>query len=129
MQVILTAYRPPYTNVKVWLRVLHREDSDVFAQRGWIELEKTGDGEITYSSLTDRNDFREYKFTIPASYMTGTDPQTGALQYTNSAGATFTGFKYFAVKIGIVVDADGTGSINTAVVPRVGDLRCIALQI
>lgn len=122
MQVIIAAYRPPTTDVKVWLRLLNGEDSDVFAQREWIELEKEGDGDITYSALNDRNDFREYKYVIPASYLTGA---AGEVQYINSAGATFTGYKYFAVKIGLVTDANE----NTAVVPRVGDLRCIALQI
>ncbi len=126
LQVILTAYRPPQTDVKVWLRILHAEDSDVFAQRGWIEMTKDGDGDITYSALNNRFDFKEFKFNIPSSYMTGAG---GAVQYTNSSGATFTGYKYFAVKVGIIVTPDQMGSINTAVVPRVGDLRCIALQM
>ena len=64
-------------------------------------------------------------FPISSSYMTGTN---GEVQYTNGSGIKFTGYKYFAVKIGITVD-NVAGVQNTAIYPRVGDLRCIALQI
>jgi hypothetical protein len=46
----------------------------------------------------------------------------GEVQYTNSQGIKFTGYKYFQVKIGLV-------GINSAVVPRVADLRVLALSI
>lgn len=75
-----------------------------------------------YSSSADRNDFREYTYKFPISMMTGSDPQLGAVQYTNSQGIKFTGFKTFAIKIGLLSD-------NSAIVPRVADLRTIALQI
>lgn len=115
--VILTAYRPPTTDVKVWVKLLHAEDADGFARREWIELEKLDASR--YSSLADRNNFREFSFKFPASLMTG---PLGEVQYTNSQGIKFTGFKYFAVKVGL----EGT---NSAIVPRVADLRTIALQI
>jgi hypothetical protein len=114
--VIITAYRPPNSDVKVWVRILHGEDSDVFASRGWIELEKLD--ENRFSSLADKNNFREFSFRFPESSLTGPNSE---VQYTNSQGITFTGYKYFAVKVGLV------GS-NSAVVPRVADLRAIALQ-
>lgn len=120
MQVVLTAYRPPNTDVKVWLRILHREDSTVFSDAPWIELEKVN-GSATYSSLTNRTDFKEYTFGIPAAHMIGPN---GEVQYTSATGINFNGYKYFAVKIGIVNTEN-----NTAVYPRVGDLRCIALQM
>lgn len=118
LQVILTAYRPPNTDVRVWVKILHAEDSDSFNNvRGWIELDKT-DSTI-YSALANRNDFKEFTFGFPTSYMTG---PLGQVQYTNSQNIKFTGYKYFAIKIGLT----GTSS---AVVPRVADLRAIALQI
>jgi hypothetical protein len=122
MNVYLTAYRPPGTDVKVWIRILNIEDSTLFNNAGWIELEKKNNGDAAFSSFTDRNNFIEYLYGFPSSYMTGGD--IGAVQYINSDGSKFTGFKYFSVKIGLVVS--GT---NTAVVPRAGDLRCIALQL
>ena len=117
LKVILTAYRPPTSDVVVWVKLLNAEDSDAFADVAWTQLENTGLS--TYSSLSNRNDFKEYTFNIPDTSLTGS---SGEYQYTNSQGITFTGYKYFAVKIGL----SGT---NSAIVPRVADLRAIALQI
>jgi hypothetical protein len=120
MRVVITAYRPPTTDVKVWVKVLHAEDGDIFAQRPWIELEKQSEGDTVYSSLANRNEFIEYEYAFPSANMTGS---LGEFQYRNSANvATHTGYKYFAVKVGL------TGE-NSAVIPRVADLRVIALQI
>jgi len=123
LSVILTAYRPPTTDVRVWAKIIHSEDTDTFAQRPWFELTKEIDK--AFSSLSNRFDFKEYVYTIPTSMLTGpiTDNSPGGeVQYTNTQGTTFTGFKYFQIKIGL------EGS-NSAVVPRVADLRCLALQI
>jgi hypothetical protein len=119
MQVVLTAYRPPNTDVRVWIKILNGEDSDTLSQTNWIELEKADGADTLYSSISDINDFREYKYGFSASYLTGPN---GEVQYTNSQGTTFTGYKYFAIKIGLT-------SSNSALVPRVADLRTIALQI
>lgn len=119
LQVTLTSYRPPTTDVKVYAKILHAEDGEALAQKSWIELEKQGNGDITYSSLADRNDFLEYTYKFPTSSMTGTG---NSVSYTTSAGTKFSGYKYFAVKIGLTAN-------NSAVVPRVADLKCIALQL
>ena len=115
--MFLTAYRPPGTALKVWVKMLHNEDYDSFSYLPWIEM-TAGDIE-SYSSLSNRNDFIELRYTFPASVKTGPN---GEVQYKNSDGLTFTGFKYYAVKIGLLAE-------NSAVVPRVGDLRVIAVQI
>jgi hypothetical protein len=120
MNIFLTSYRPPNSDVKVWVKILHAEDSDTIAQRPWIELEKKLSGDSVYSSLSNRNDFIEYQYGFPSANLTGS---LGQVQYTNIAGtATFTGYKYFAVKVGLISD-------DSAIVPRVADLRVIALQI
>jgi hypothetical protein len=121
LQVILTTYRPPSTDVKVWVRLLHSEDTGTaFAQRGWIELEKSNDGDTVYSSQSNKNDFIEYAYKFPSANLTGT---SGEVQYLGNDGVTtFTGFKHFAVKVGLLSD-------NSAVVPRVADLRVIFLQM
>jgi hypothetical protein len=85
--------------------------------KNWIELEK--DDDTVYSSLADRNNFIEFSYGLPDSVLTS---PIGAFQYVNSAGSTFTGYKYFAVKIGLI----GT---NSAIVPRVADLRGNNLQM
>ena len=118
--VMLTSYRPPGTDVKVYVKILHAEDAEGFAAKPWTELEKTVASSPLYSSLTDRDDFKEFTFNFADANKTGTN---GEVQYTNGAGAVFTGYKYFAVKIGLLDDS------NTAIVPRVADLRCVALQI
>jgi hypothetical protein len=119
IRVTLTAYRPPSTDVKVWVKILNGEDGDTFAQKNWIELEKINNGDGAYSSLSERNDFLEYSYQFPRSIMNGTND---AVTYTNSSGTIFSGYKYFAVKIGLLGN-------NSAVVPRVADLKCIALQL
>ena len=117
MLVILTAYRPPNTEVYVWLRLLNNEDGTAFSDLPWLLLEAV-DSSI-YSSASDLSDFREMSYKIPDTNLTG---DGGVVQYTNTDGSVYTGFKTFAVKIGL---AD---SNNSAVVPRVADLRCVALQ-
>jgi hypothetical protein len=119
LRVYLTSYRPPNTDVKVYVKLLQADDVETLQQKSWFELEKDGDGDGIYSSSSDRFNFKEYVYKIPASYMTGTN---GEFRYTNGAGTTFTGYKYFAVKIVLT-------ATNAAVVPRVADLRCIALQL
>ena len=122
LKVYLTAYRPPGTDVKVWLKILNGEDSDTIAQRPWIELEKSFGGDITYSSIANKKDFKEYTYGIPASMLIGTEAP-GEVVYTNSQGITLARFKSFQIKIGLI----GNGT-NSAIVPRVADLRAIAVQ-
>lgn len=120
MNVYLTAYRPPGTDVKVYIKLRHNEDTDIIDNMNWLELDIIG-GEVT-SSIADVNNFIEYQFKFPDSVLTGTiGDQDGVVQYTNSTGTKFTGFKQFQIKIGLLSD-------DSAVVPRVADLRCVALQ-
>ena len=126
IQIFLSSYRPPTTDVKVYAKILSADDPEALAQKNWIELIKQGNGDTTYSSLANRDDFKEYSYGFNVSNLTGTN---GEVQYT-SQSVTYTGYKYFQIKIVLISETDtATGLINTAVVPRVADLRCIALQI
>ena len=126
IQVTITGYRPPTTDIKIYARILEASDPGVFAQAPWIELEKKNDGNSLYSALGNRNDFKEFVYGFPSSQMTG---PLGEVQYTSN-GTTYKGYKYFAIKIILLSETNAsTGLVNTAVVPRVADLRCIALQI
>ncbi|NDB59137.1 DUF4815 domain-containing protein, partial [bacterium] len=118
IQVVLTAYRPPNTDVKVWIKILHREDSTLFDNAPWIEMSRSSAD--VYSSLANRNDYKEYTYGFSSSNLNA----NGVVQYTSTAGIKFEGYKYFAIKIGLVNTLN-----NTAVYPRVGDLRTIALQV
>jgi hypothetical protein len=125
INVILTAYRPPQSDVKVWIKIIHNEDSDTIGNAPWIELEKSE--EDVFSSLANRNDFKEIAYRFPQEILSGPN---GEVQYTNSLGITFTGFKYYAVKIGLLGGPENTTEpINSAFVPRVADLRIVCLQI
>jgi hypothetical protein len=117
MNVFLTAYRPPNTDVKVWIKLLNGQDSDPMAQKTWIEMEKSFGGDITYSSIANKDDFKEYKFTMPATSL----DSNGIFTYVQNNVSLKT-FKSFQIKIGLIGN-------NSAIVPRVADLRTIALQI
>lgn len=115
LHVYLSAYVPSTSTVKVWVKLKNNEDGTIFENMPWIELESMSSGEV--SSSVNTNDFTEMLYRIPDSMLTGLN---GAVQYENN-GNIYTGFKYFSVKVGLL----GT---NSAIVPRVGDLRVIALQ-
>lgn len=197
--VILTAYRPPGTDVKVWLRVLHNEDDTPFTERPWIELVRTPETEGLYSAINDRNNFKEYTYLVPEAttdrlimssstvsinigdtliglssnvksavsvvegdtiysmnktgfikgetanvvnsggYVVGNttigaigrtvalnttwNATSNVITYTTDQGVQYSTYKYFAIKVGLLNDGE-----NSAVVPRVGDLRSIAIQ-
>jgi hypothetical protein len=118
LKVFLTAYRPPNTDVLVYIKMLHQSDGDTLAQKSWVAMEKNGDGDSVYSSISNRFNYREFTYNIPDAIKTGPD---GQVQYTAN-GITYTGYKYFAIKIVLT-------ATNSAVVPRGADLRAIALQI
>ena len=113
MRVILTAYKPKDTDIKVYIRPLHAADSTSFETIDWIELELTkGSGQ--FCSTSNIQDYREFEYGIPAANL-----ENDMLVYT-SAGGTFTGYRTFALKIELLAD-----SINNA--PTVKDYRGIAI--
>ena len=122
--VIMTAYRPIGTDVAVWMRLVNAEDGDSYSNIPWYKLEMVDD--TAYSTSGDRNDFREYTFKFPATMMTGNTGANSApntvVQYRNSQGTLFSGFKIFSLKVGLT-------ATNSAIVPRVADLRAIAVQV
>ena len=132
IRVIITAYRPPSTDIKIWFKPRNNEDSDTFDTLPWIELNKTDD--TIYSSLVNRNDFKEFNYVIPPQYLTGNNyAQSGSslniFQYRNTQGTLFTGYRSYQIKIGLLGGPENTTDpINSAVVPRVADLRVISLQ-
>lgn len=117
LKVYLTCYKPPGTSVKVYYKILNGEDSDTFNTAVWTEMELAS--RDVFSDSENTEDFREFEWKIPDANLTGPN---GEVQYSNSNGVTFTGFKYFAIKIVLL-------SANSAVVPRAKELRAIALQI
>lgn len=111
LTTILSVYRPLTTDVKVWVRFRHGEDNELLKQKDWIELDYNKD---FYSSIVSEN-FNELSYSIPSAYM-----NNGYFTYVSN-GITYQSFKQYQVKIGLFAN-------NSAVVPKVTDLRTIALQ-
>lgn len=114
--VILSAYRPENSEIKVWMKIRSAEDAlstESFDDKPWIELEPSVN---RFSSSINKNNFIEMSYNVKAENL----DENGIVTYTAN-GKTYKGYKQFAIKVGLM----GT---NSALVPRVADLRAIALQ-
>jgi len=118
LRVYVTGYKPAGTNIEVYAKILNATDGTPFSEANYIKLEQVTSTLVNSSSL-DPLDFKEFEFKIPSASLTGPN---GEVQYTASDGNTYTGYKYFAIKIVLL-------SNNTSLVPRAKDYRAIALQI
>lgn len=113
LNVYLTGYRPNGTDIKVYIRPQHAQDTSAFNAINWIELECI-EGARTYSSKTNTSDYREYRYAVPDA-----NKNAGVLRYTSAAG-TFDSYRKFAIKIVLTAP-------NIYNVPFVKDYRGIAL--
>ena len=119
--VTLAAYRPPslvaeQNDIRVWMKVRNGEDPETFADKPWFEMIKSSED---FSSLDNEEDFIELNFTPPEALL-----NDGVIEYSvdvDGTPVTLSTYKQYAVKIGIVGG-------NSAIVPRVAELRAIALQ-
>ena len=114
--VRLSTYKPATTGVHVYIKIRNNEDIDSFEDKNWIKMVSEDDD--VYSSISDDSDYFEISYNFPTSVM---DSETGIVKYTNSEGNIFLTYIQFQIKIVLV----GT---NSAIVPKVGDLRVVALQ-
>ena len=113
LNLYLTGYRPNGTDIKVYIRPQHTQDSSAFDTIDWIELELI-EGAKTYSSSSNLEDYKEFRYKVADA-----NKDTGVLTYTSTAG-TFIGYRKFAIKIDLIAD-----DIHNA--PFVKDYRGIAL--
>jgi len=112
LKVYLSNLIPTGCDVKVYGKFQNATDASNFDNREWIELETN----TVPLDSTARSGFVEYAYTIPDA-----NKNAGVLEYTVGS-ATFTGYKTFAVKVVPL-------STNSSVVPKVRELRAIALQV
>jgi hypothetical protein len=112
LKVYLSNKIPTGCGVKVYGRFQNATDASNFDDLDWVELD------LTNSPLDSaaKSGFVEYEYTIPTA-----NKNAGVLEYTVGS-ATFSGYKSFAVKVVLT-------SSNSSVVPRVRELRAIALQV
>ena len=114
LNLFLTGYRPNGSNIKVYIRPQHAQDSAQFNTLPWIELELF-EGTNTFSSSINTNDYKEFRYRVPET----AKDTNGIIKYTGSAG-TFSSYRKFAIKIELL-------SENVFNVPFVRDYRGIAL--
>ena len=125
--VYLTAYRPANTEIYVFCKLLNREDSESLDNKYWSLME-----EVTpkpYSSKVDLSDNKELQYIIssgtdatltPTAFLNANN--SSIVRYYNEDGSYFDGYNTFALKIILTSD-------QSYIVPRVGDMRAIAVQI
>jgi len=114
INVYLTAYRPPNTDINVYYKILNRNDTQGLNNSSWQLMTKINNSNTQFS-LT-RTDTYEYAF---APGTAGVD--VGYVSYVSSTtGQTYTTFSQFAIKI-VLTTTDNT------FVPYVTDMRALAL--
>jgi len=111
LRVYLTAYKPADTNVYVYYKILSASDPEIFDDKKWQLMTQLGNA--NFVSLNN-NDYRELTFAPGVNGIAN-----NSVSYTTS-GTAFTTFRTFAIKIVMT-------SSKTGIVPRIADMRAIAL--
>ena len=111
----------------MYARFHNPEDSETFSDKQYTLMTRVTAAN-TISSLTNKNDFVELEYAMPSTNATSqsaflNSANSNVIRYNNSDGATFDTYKSFSLK---VVLRSSTGS---HVIPKVKDLRAIALQV
>jgi hypothetical protein len=111
IRVYITAYKPKEAQIYVYVKLLSSSDSETFDDKEWQLLTQLGNANFV---STNANDYRELVFAPGVNGVTSNN-----ISYTSN-GVTYNTFRTFAIKIVMA----GT---NTADVPKIRDLRAIAI--
>jgi hypothetical protein len=127
LKVFTTAYKPSGTEIDVYARIQNESDGEEFRDKQYTKLTQIT-ASNTFSSILNSEDFVELEYGFPSANATAQSAflngaNNNVVRYSNSDGAYFDTFKYFSIKI---VLRSSTGS---HVIPRIKDLRGIALQV
>jgi len=118
IKVFVSAYKPPRTNVLVYARFQNAEDNTKpMLDTSWIQLEQVTNDTI-FSDSRNPNNFIEYEYKL-----SDINKVDGVLQYEDSDGVVYNGYKRYSIKIVLVTDYEY--EFNP---PKVTDLKVIALQ-
>ena len=117
MKVYLTAYRPATSTILVYYKIQNGEDPGAFKDKAWVAMTQVT-STTTVSDSELKTDWKEFEFAIPTANLTGSSSE---VQYTDNS-ITYTGYLSFSVKIVLL-------SSDTSQVPRVKDLRSVAIQV
>jgi len=86
LQVMLTAHRPPGTDIQVWVKFINKEDTQPITQKTWTPLRNISYD--LYGDPSNPDDFREYTYAVPEFF--SMIPTTGTVTVSNSS-ANITG--------------------------------------
>ena len=107
LKVMVNAYKPKDTDIKVYYRVHNADDPDDFEVKPYVLMtQETDSNRIS----ANESDIHEYTFKSPDNVIT----------YTSNS-VTYDKFKTFAIKIVL-------GSASSATIPKIKDLKAIALD-
>ena len=107
LKVFLNAYKPKDTDIKVYYKVHNAEDPEDFEDKPYVMFTQETDANLISAN---ESDIKSYVFRTSANNIT----------YTSS-NVTYDKFKTFAIKIVL-------GSASTAIIPKVKDMKAIALD-
>ena len=127
LKVVLTAYKPSGTEVDVYARLQSGDDGEDFTDKHYTLMTQTTPSN-TISSIVNTEDFMEFEYGLPSTNASSLGAykfsgNNDVVRYFNTSNAHFDTYKSFALKI---VLRSSTGSHR---IPRVKDLRAIALQV
>ena len=110
LQVILSAYRPPTSDIQVWVKFLSGNDSEVFGTKTWTPL-KNNNVTLFCDPANDK-DYKDFTFTVPQSFPL--IPTTGVITTTaNSTSITGAGTLFGTeVNVGWYINMSANSTVN-----------------
>jgi hypothetical protein len=130
-KIFITGYKPSGSDLKVFGRFLSADDPEGLEDKNYTLMTQITPANVV-SSTTNTNDFREYEYglTAGANAVGNTTAQSAYLysgnnnviSYHDNGGAQYHTFKTFNIKVVMT-------SNNSVDIPRMTDLRAIAMQV
>lgn len=96
LQVIISAYRPPSSDIQVWVKFLNSGDSEPLSSKTWTPL-KNNNVSLFCDPANDE-DFKDFTFTVPYSYPL--IPTTGTITCNSSCTAIVGSSTLFNTEVG-----------------------------
>lgn len=92
LQLIISAYRPPGTDIKVYVKYRNGEDPEPISAKIWTPMVNSGQG--VYCNPSNPNDFREFNFILPDLFLPITYANGNITASNASATITGSGTKF-----------------------------------
>lgn len=96
LQVIVSGYRPPASDIQVWVKFLNSGDSEPFSSKTWTPLKNNNVS--LFCDPGNEDDFKDFTFTVPYSYPL--IPTTGTITCNSSCTAISGTSTLFETEVG-----------------------------